>query len=755
MKLKIVTLAFAVFLSGVSVRAQHSTATYTQTVTKASPTVSITSSLNPSTFTASVTFTATVPTDATGAIQFLDGTTAISPAVPVANGVAQYTTTTLPVGANPIVASYSGDANNNAESSSPLDQVVNKAASSTTVISSNPNSVYSVPVTFTATVSTPATATGIVTFYAGTQALGSSPLSGGKSSFTSVLPAGSYQITASYSGNGNFLGSTSSPITQNVAEATGVVTLTSAPNPTVYSYPVTLTVSLPATATGSVTFLDGSNPIGTVALVGSTAMFQISTLTAGTHTLTAQYSGDANFLPGTSLPLSQVVNQDGTVAEVYVSPSSGAVVGTNLTFTALVDTSSMTPTGTVKFLDGSTVLGSSPVITANNTNQLPYSLNFGKWTPEANAVAVPTLTANAVNGPDGSANTATGIAFPDTSATGSQGAHFSGIDLTGNGSFTGKPLTFSTWMQSQTATAVVLVLSDGSDTIQQTQVCQVSAVWQRCSVTLNVPASGSTGFVAHIRSWGAQAENVNIWGSQVEQASAPGVYISTNGASASGTGGSATFSISTLLEGTHPITTVYSGDANYLTSTSSVLPVAIGPGTSAVTLTSSANPSIFGQAVTFTATVTGPDITPTGVVTFYDGSTVLGTSTLNPSGVATFSTSALTGGSHSISAQYGGNTEYNAATSSTLTQVVNTTSISLAITSTPNPSVFGQQVVFYMTISGVNGIVPTGSLTLTDNGNPLSVASIDATGKASFVTSGLTAGSHNVEVVYSGDQNYK
>ncbi|MGC9293361.1 MAG: Ig-like domain repeat protein [Acidobacteriaceae bacterium] len=755
MKFKWIPLTLALLLPSIAVYAQHTTASYTQTVDKAAPTVGITSSLDPSTYTAGVTFVATVPTDATGTVQFLDGSTPIGPTETISNGVAQYSTTALPVGANSIVASYSGDANNTAELSSTLDQVVNKSASTTMLASSNANSVYSVPVTLTATVTTPASATGTVTFYAGTQTLGSSPLSGGTASITSNLSAGSYQVTVTYPGDGNFLGSTSGPIAQSVAAAPGTVTLTSTPNPSVYSYQLTLTVALPPTATGSVTFLDGTTTLGTVPLVGSAATFQTSTLTAGTHALTAQYSGDANFQPGTSQPLSQVVEQDGAVSEVYVSPVSGAMVGTDLVFTALVDTASLSPTGTVQFLDGSNVLGRSNVTTANNTNLLPYSLNFSKWTPEANGTAVPALTGNAANGPDGSPNSATLVAFPDTSATGNQGTDFSGVDLTGTGSYADKPVTFSVWLESQAPGTVTLLLSDGSGTNQLAQTCNVSAVWQRCSVTLDMPSSASTGFVAHIRDWGATAESINVWGAQVEQAAAPGVYTLTNGASASGTGGTATFAISTLLVGTHSITTVYSGDGNYKTSTSLVLPVVIGQGASAVALASSVNPSNYGQSVTFTATVTGPGITPTGTVTFYDGSSAIGTGTVNASGTATFSTAALAGGPHSITAQYGGNTQYNSATSSVLTQVVNKIGATLTIVAVPNPSVFGQQVTFTLTIVGTNGVVPTGSLTLTDTGNSLSVLALDPTGKATFTTSNLTAGPHNIEAVYSGDQNYQ
>lgn len=89
---------------------------------------------------------------------------------------------------------------------------------------------------------------------------------------------------------------------------------------------------------------------------------------------------------------------------------------------------------------------------------------------------------------------------------------------------------------------------------------------------------------------------------------------------------------------------------------------------SSVTLASSANPSTFGQSVTFTATVTGSS--PTGTVTFKDGATVLGTGTLNGSGQATFITSSLAVGSHSITAAYGGDANNSASTSAPLNQVV-------------------------------------------------------------------------------------
>src|SRR6185312_15681856 len=88
------------------------------------------------------------------------------------------------------------------------------------------------------------------------------------------------------------------------------------------------------------------------------------------------------------------------------------------------------------------------------------------------------------------------------------------------------------------------------------------------------------------------------------------------------------------------------------------------------TLASSANPSTTGQAVTFTATVSGASGTPTGTVTFDDGTTALCTAVALSTGTATCATSSLAAGSHSISASYSGDATYNAATSNTVTQTV-------------------------------------------------------------------------------------
>jgi hypothetical protein len=125
-----------------------------------------------------------------------------------------------------------------------------------------------------------------------------------------------------------------------------------------------------------------------------------------------------------------------------------------------------------------------------------------------------------------------------------------------------------------------------------------------------------------------------------------------------------------LSADTYTLTVTYPGNQTFGASSGSASATFTAQ-TATVALSSSLNPSVAGQAVTFTATVTGSGPMPTGTITFKDGSTVLGTATLDSSGTASLSTSALTAGTHPITASYSGNSIYAAADSSGLAQVVN------------------------------------------------------------------------------------
>jgi hypothetical protein len=132
--------------------------------------------------------------------------------------------------------------------------------------------------------------------------------------------------------------------------------------------------------------------------------------------------------------------------------------------------------------------------------------------------------------------------------------------------------------------------------------------------------------------------------------------------------GIATLTKSTLNADPYPLVAMYVGDTANLGSTSPVLNQVILQTTSSATIVSSLNPSKQGQAVTFTATITSPTVTPTGPVTFTAGKTVLGTGQLS-GGKAKFTTSTLAVGSTVITATYYGSSNI-AKSSASLTQTV-------------------------------------------------------------------------------------
>jgi hypothetical protein len=141
------------------------------------------------------------------------------------------------------------------------------------------------------------------------------------------------------------------------------VTLSSSANPAALNQAVTFTATVPSAATGTITFRDGSTVLGTGTVNGGIAILSTSTLTIGTHTITATYGGDTANSTAASAPLSQVVGKLPTTT--VLSQTAGAqMMNGSVTFTATVSSTSPTPTGTVTFLEGTTVLGT----VALNTN---------------------------------------------------------------------------------------------------------------------------------------------------------------------------------------------------------------------------------------------------------------------------------------------------------------------------------------------------------------------------------------------------
>jgi uncharacterized repeat protein (TIGR03803 family) len=190
------------------------------------------------------------------------------------------------------------------------------AAWTTTTLTTSLNpSTYGQAVTFSAVVTSSLGAPPdgeTITFMKGATVLGTGTLSGGWASFTaSTLPVGTNAIRAVYGGDSKFGYSTSNTVKQVVNKATTMTTLASSLNPSNFGQSVTFTTSVTpqfsGTVKGTVTFYDGTTALKTVYLSGEVAKYTTSTLTAGSHSITATYNGNASFI-GSSASLTQTVN---------------------------------------------------------------------------------------------------------------------------------------------------------------------------------------------------------------------------------------------------------------------------------------------------------------------------------------------------------------------------------------------------------------------------------------------------------------
>jgi hypothetical protein len=411
----------------------------TETITKANGADLLVVGPNPQVFGSLVTATDTIPTVGgvapTGTVTFYNnGPTGTNLGTfPVTNGVATLTTTTLPVGSNPITAVYNGDGNYAVVTSNQVNEVIT-VGNTTPVLGASPNpSTFGTLVTITESVPgiNGVTPTGTVTFtYIPTGSTTpvtlsngtttSIPLVNGVATVTSTtLPIGVDAVTAVYSGDTNYGKATTGPLNVTVNLANPTDTVTAKPNPVTFGSPTTLTFTVPlvngVAPTGTVAFFDGTTPIGTGNVnAQGIATLTTSTLPLGTTTVTAKYPGDNTY--ASSSPTTPVtVNTVTPVSTITTNPPStgpAAVCGTAVTLTdTITSVNGATVAGTVQFFDNGVAIGSPVPVGAGGVATLTTTTLACGATNSITAVFTP--TAGGPYNPSTAGPVAVPVASPD------------------------------------------------------------------------------------------------------------------------------------------------------------------------------------------------------------------------------------------------------------------------------------------------------------------------------------------------------
>jgi len=640
-------------------------------------------------------------------------------------------------------------------------------------------SVYGESVSIIATVSASAgTPAGTVTFSIdGGPAIGVALDPTGHATFpTSALGEGMHTVLANYLGSAVYLASSGTTMT-GVTQATTTTTLMSSGSPSMLGTSVTFTsnvsVNAPGvgTPTGTVTFTIDGTPQTPVGLdPSSNAAFSTSALPAGPHTIVTAYAGDGNFTGSTSTSIMQVVMSAATTTTVAAAPEP-TVYGQSVTFTATVS-GGTTPTGSVSFsLDGGP--GAPVMLTGGQATFTTSTLAPGTHTMavayggdgahaassgstmhvvvQASTVTTLTITPSialqVITLTATVAPTAPGAGTPSGVVTFSDGGTVFGSATLMNGVAT-LPCAFDAGLQSISA-------AYGGDTffLGSMAAAQSETVPKADTTTALTTSATPSPVGALVVLTASVSVNAPALGTPT------GTVTFTSGTTTLGTGtldgsGHAVLSTSTLAAGTYSITATYGGDGDRTASTSAPLSEVISNEGVAVVLTSSANPAALGASVTFTATVSvqGGAGTPTGSVSFTDGANMLGTGTL-AGGVATFATSALTGGPHTITATYGGDGTYMGGALASLVETITQAATTTALTAMPNPASFGSAITLTATVSSTGTGTPTGTVGFVDGTSSLGTATLTG-GSASLVIPSLSIGIHPIQAAYSGDSSF-
>ncbi|MBO9521157.1 MAG: Ig-like domain repeat protein [Nocardioidaceae bacterium] len=762
-------------------------------VVPAATTTTLTSTPNPAGEGAAVTYKVNVKAVAPGGgvpqgyvVLALDGGTIATVQLDGA-GNASFTDVVRPQGIYQVKATYGGSANHDPSMSSVLTQYVSPRTETTLTSTPNP-SVLGNAVTFTATVDAvdlETTPPGTVTFTTPTATLGSASIGAdGKATITvNDLAVGTYAVTATYAGGSGYGQSASAPYSHVVKRVATQTALVLAPTSSVNGQTVTMTATVTpdvqtyGTPTGSVTFKAGANPLGTVPLQANGKAVLPKKLDAGTYSVTATYGGNDSYDTSTSAAVEQVVAKADVTVGVVAAPSPSAEsepVDVTVTV-APVAPGEGSPSGTITLTNDGAAVGSAAL--ANGTASFQLTPASGDHVLKASYTGDDHFGAQQsaeVTHHVGHATTTTLAASPQQSVW-------------------GQPVTLTATVASSGGTpAGTVVFKDGTTALGQ---AQLDGNGHATLQTTDLAAGNDHDLVATFAGAGDYASSTSagldytvapapttltlaaapatpVYGQQVTLTAtlavappgrgppagfvsffADGTAIGTATIHADGT---ATLVTSGLRAGTRALSAAYGGTDENGSSTGTKS-LTLGKAAPYTFVVPTPNPSVLGTQVTFRIVPDAPYAgTPTGSVTLYDGTTALGTRTLDANGEAKISTSTLTQGAHQMRAEYSGDDNFLGGSSPVVSQQVNpglASTITLT-SSQPGGTAFGEQVTFTATVAGGTSPAPTGYVTFTDNGQSVGTVTIDGNGQARLVTQLLTVGSHQIGASYGGDGYY-
>ena len=651
----------------------------------------------------------------TGSVSFFadDRPLGSSPVTSTSSGVTSATlvTSDLPAGSVAITAAYGGDVLFAASTSTDLTQVVSADPTSVTVTPSTPSPQVGQAVTDTATIaptSQPsAEPTGTVSFtddgnpVPSCQALPLPDVAPFQVTCSETFGSGAtHAVVATYSGDIDNAGSTGS-LLQTLGQLPTVTVVTTSTPTTIYGQVADVSATITATAgaavnpSGSVTFFDGSLPLGTVDVsdAGGTATASLTTsnLVEGPHFVTATYSGDPTYATSTTVTPATIDVAEAPTSVTVSDASAQSVVGQTVVLTASIASPAPGPTGTVQFADNGEPIGSGAVSGGQATFQTS-SLALGDHA----ITAVYEGDDNFIGGSStdtlmqtvGQAATSTGvtsahdpglvgqaIAYTATVAVATPGSG----TATGTASFSddGNPMpgcqglalspappsvVTCTQATDTTGTQDITVAYSGDTNFTASEGSMTESVSPVPTTTTLVPspAAATTGqsvtLTATVSPTSGTADpdgsvSFTLGGTVLGNS----VVSTTNGIS------SASMLLTTLPLGSDPVTATYSGSSDFLASSSA--------GTAPVTVTKAsttigvlADSSIAGAPTTLTANVfpaTGSG--ETGTVTFFENGARIGTSPV-VNGQATLAVFDTMGSSVAFTADYSGDPDFIGST---------------------------------------------------------------------------------------------